>query len=80
MKNPKPINHQQIFYLKNKKLTELVENKKKVKSFFKIAIITFLLIVIASLGIGISTNKDNQVLSELQQLYTKPWLSERYYG
>tara|TARA_R100001530_G_scaffold2008_1_gene3439 strand:- start:298 stop:537 length:240 start_codon:yes stop_codon:yes gene_type:complete len=79
MKNPNVIDLQ-LWLINKRELKELVENKKKVKSFFKIAIITFLLIVIASLGIGISTNKDNQVLSELQQLYTKPWLSERYYG
>jgi hypothetical protein len=79
MKNPNVIDLQ-LWLINKRELKELVENKKKVKSFFKIAIITFFLIVIASLGIGISTNKDNQVLSELQQLYTKPWLSERYYG
>jgi|TARA_R100001082_G_scaffold108447_1_gene83685 hypothetical protein len=78
MKNPNVINPQ-MFLLKNKKLTELVE-KKKGFSLFKITIITFFIIVITSLGLGISTNKDNQVLSELQQLYTKPWLSERNYG
>ena len=79
MKNPNVIDLQ-LWLINKRELKELVENKKKVKSFFKIAIITFFVVVITSLGIGISTNKDNQVLSELQQLYTKPWLSERYYG
>ena len=79
IKNPNVINLQ-LALLKKKELKELVENKKKSKSFFKIAIISFFLIAITSLVIGISTNKDNQVLSELQQLYTKPWLSERNYG
>jgi cell division protein FtsL len=78
MKNPNVINPQ-MFLLKNKELTELVE-KKKGFSLFKIAILMIIIIVITSLGIGISTNKDNQVLSELQQLHTKPWLSERDYG
>ena len=79
MKNPNVINPQ-IFLLKNKELKELVGNKKKSKSFLKIAIITFFLIAITSLVIGISTNKDNQVFSKLQQPYIKSWLSERNYG
>jgi|TARA_R100000781_G_scaffold45227_1_gene30667 uncharacterized membrane protein YvlD (DUF360 family) len=65
----------QTFLLKKK----LVENKKKSKSFFKIAIISFFLIAITSLVIGISTNKDSQKFSSMQQ-HTKPWLSESYYG
>ncbi len=77
MRNPEVINLQLTLLNKNK-LTELVENKKKSKSFFKIAIILFFLIVVASL-FGISTNKDSQGLSSAAA-YSEPWLSERNYG
>ena len=82
MKNPNVINLQ-LALLKKKELKELVENKKKSKSFFKIAIISFFLIAITSLVIGISTNKDSQKFSSIQQhkyYLSKPWLSERSYG
>ena len=81
MKNPNVINLQ-LALLKKKELKELVGNKKKNKSFFKIAILIFFLVVIASL-IGISTNKDSQKFSSIQQhkyYLSKPWLSERSYG
>jgi len=73
MKNPNVINLQLIL-LKKKELKELVEKKKKNTSFFKIAVISFFIIVIASL-IGISTNKDSQELSSAAAL-SKPWLSK----
>jgi len=78
LKNPNVINLQ-LAFLKKKELKELVENKKKSKSFFKIAIISFFLIAITSLVIGISINKDSQKFSLMQQ-HTKLWLSERNYG
>ena len=78
MKNPNVINLQ-LYLLKKNKLKKLVENKKKSKSFFKIAIISFFLIAITSLVIGISINKDSQKFSLMQQ-HTKLWLSERNYG
>ena len=77
MRNPEVINLQ-LSLLNKRNLPKLVENKKKKKSFFKITIILFFLIVIASL-VGISTNKDSQKFSSMQQ-HTKPWLSESYYG
>tara|TARA_R100001480_G_C4690956_1_gene176140 strand:- start:551 stop:787 length:237 start_codon:yes stop_codon:yes gene_type:complete len=78
MRNPEVINLQLTLLNKNK-LTELVENKKKSKSFFKIVIIIVFLITIISL-FGVSTNKDSQGLSSAAA-YSEPWLSERnYYG
>ena len=78
MRNPEVINLQLSLLNKNK-LTELVENKKKSKSFFKIVIIIVFLITIISL-FGVSTNKDSQGLSSAAA-YSEPWLSERnYYG
>ena len=82
IKNPNVINLQ-LALLKKKELKELVENKKKSKSFFKIAIISFFLIAITSLVIGISTNKDSQKFSSIQQhkyYLSNPWLSERSDG
>ena len=82
IKNPNVINLQ-LALLKKKELKELVGNKKKNKSFFKIAIIIFFLVAITSLVIGISTNKDSQKFSSIQQhkyYLSKPWLSERSYG
>ena len=76
MKNPNVINLQ-LALLKKKELKELAGNKKKNKSFFKIAILIFFLVVIASL-IGISTNKDSQGIADAAAL--KLWLSERNYG
>jgi len=78
MKNPNDIDLQ-LWLIKKRELKELVENKKKNKSFFKIAIIIFFLVAITSLVTGISANKDSQKFSSMQQ-HTKPWLSERYYG
>jgi|GEM_PF-4052001 hypothetical protein len=77
MRNPEVINLQ-LSLLNKRNLPKLVENKKKSKSFFKIAIILFFLIVVASL-FGISTNKDSQGLSSAAA-YSEPWLSERNYG
>jgi hypothetical protein len=77
MRNPEVINLQ-LSLLNKRNLPKLVENKKKSKSFFKIAIILFFLIVVASL-VGISTNKDSQGLSSAAA-YSEPWLSERNYG
>jgi hypothetical protein len=74
MRNPEVINLQLTLLNKNK-LTELVENKKKSKSFFKIVIIIVFLITIISL-FGVSTNKDSQGLSSAAA-YSEPWLSER---
>ena len=73
MRNPEVINLQLTLLNKNK-LTELVENKKKSKSFFKIVIIIVFLITIISL-FGVSTNKDSQGLSSAAA-YSEPWLSE----
>tara|TARA_R100001594_G_C4035253_1_gene262081 strand:+ start:1617 stop:1853 length:237 start_codon:yes stop_codon:yes gene_type:complete len=78
MKNPNVIDLQ-LWLIKKRELKELVENKKKNKSFFKIAIIIFFLVAITSLVIGISTNKDSQELSSAAAV-SKPWLSERNYG
>jgi len=81
LKNPEVLNLQ-ISLLNKRNLTELVERKKKKKSFLKITIIVFFLIVIFSL-IGISTNKGSQgFFSSLRQLSTEgfPWLSESDYG
>tara|TARA_R100000656_G_scaffold104255_1_gene76494 strand:+ start:316 stop:549 length:234 start_codon:yes stop_codon:yes gene_type:complete len=77
MRNPEVINLQ-LSLLNKRNLPKLVENKKKSKSFFKIAIILFFLIVVASL-FGISTNEDSQGLSSAAA-YSEPWLSERNYG
>jgi len=77
MRNPEVINLQ-LSLLNKRNLPKLVENKKKSKSFFKIAIILFFLIVVASL-FGVSTNKDSQGLSSAAA-YSEPWLSERNYG
>ena len=78
MKNPNVINLQ-LALLKKKELKELVGNKKKNKSFFKIAILIFFLVVIASL-IGISTNKDSQGTVDAAAFFRELWLSERDYG
>ena len=74
LRNPEVLNLQ-ISLLNKRNLTELVEMKKKKKSFLKIAIFLFL-VAIFSL-IGISTNKDSQRSTAAA---FERWLSERDYG
>lgn len=79
LRNPEVLNLQ-ISLLNKRNLTELVERKKKKKSFLKIAIFLFLfalgLVAIFSLT-AISTNKDSQRSTAAA---FERWLSERGYG